>query len=1501
MSQAKYSLILVLCLMVALPFVSLAETLPELNYTMTSEDNMVVNYAGDLPDRNPTLPVIKQPQSKNPKAHVSYYFYEKSAGGGGYGYLGGQACVRGQQVPADSGKTEVAFICKKDQVQVFNLAQSLETPSFTIDLSSSTGEIKDIAMSSGSAGVAIRFYKLDPTTLDFVDFDSTSSTPVKINASNSPFTYPRIVKTPSTNEIYMAYFQSSTSSTPLGTQVGQLYFYSKGNRTFTYDLASFASLSDIVFIKHIQFVPNSPDHLIVNVYKKGTTESPNVVAMLCTYTISQSSFELTSCISAVKNQSTFGDGLVASVGLGATSTIKLIQYTHQDSILSTYNYDLTSKTLSAPVAFPRTVTSLKQNAVQYRRMSTVITGESSLSLIVTFDQQAVAAIHDINVDTLTFEHFSSPSSYSIVPLKNNLFVSQVQSFLWYSKVDPSQGKYKLQISGRDFIVNNTYPIILEDLNKNTQQINLKIAFAKKKSITIDLTTSNFQISNYYSESTSFRYPREAFDQTLVDLNFKPSKNSNIRFGTQQTFSNYKIHYHNSGPEGVISQAYIFGDFGIFAYVKDGKTTVAAVECHYNDLIFNLTLPVQCTYHDSSQWVTLQGALNPNVYWSKNTAKPGIIYFDVHQQGTTVYLQPLTKTAPVSSLISQEPQADTLKHIYAVLNGPLPAKGSSALESSTDLYVEFTHYDGKVNVYIAPDFDVSTLAASQQYQFTSEDFGFGSHSELFCPLSVVTCPHDERFHEIVNKCLEGPTTVIKFYMRGFDPTTKQPTIEMHGNVALDSHFGVDDYISKDFVTFCTTGDEFLTFSESTGLLFGKNTAQDSSTHNFNLQEFGIDKATSMHCLKEVQSVIIQGIDNNGSEIFVALRGNNQFSTDGGVFGTFKTPGSNKFVSFKASEAITVLTMGAFIDTNNELTFTIMNYGDVSAQVNVPTNTTLLDCKLESTYTNNRNFSVDVNILDSMDDYVAINFDDVTSVEPKVGTIDLESTVKINQAYDDVKLIFDDGTKQEDLGITLTGRLQAGDKMTVSQVYTDIIRNGGVIVGLNQQPSTTTVTFLDEDLKPLAPSTTVNDQCDFADATVAAEASDNNSRTRAALLGCRLGANQYLRSFILKGNTVTTGKTDSMRIDGISIAGLNKTTFIVSTTYTFRYWAYIWTLSDQGEFKNVMTIPNVRRATFISDETNLDDKIRTSLLAVAPGTNHIRSYAFSSDNLNTPVEASLKLQKFNGYIRRLECSFNLCFMQLSGSGYFYFKALWNNLNQDLRVVLSAPLDPLPFYGRLKRVQITPFTIAVQIGSNDFKNYKMAVYNLLEASRKVYTSFDITSFDTQFLLRTIIPFSKSKEGNKLGPINATNYKLANLMIKDGTAVQQYSVSPILIQMKKKLTDEQLGKINIIFTTKVRNMDNKPALQEIIMTQFINDNPSPKPDSGSTSDSNNKGPIGLLIAVIVIFVLIAISILVGLGILFYLHATGIQKTNDSLIKPLNEQDDYETLNIDTLATEQA
>lgn len=74
---------------------------------------------------------------------------------------------------------------------------------------------------------------------------------------------------------------------------------------------------------------------------------------------------------------------------------------------------------------------------------------------------------------------------------------------------------------------------------------------------------------------------------------------------------------------------------LFSY-KDTKDNIYAVAGYCKGESTNVTTPRKCMISPENYFVNITGELNENVYLSKNNERPGMIFFDVSNAGTTVH-------------------------------------------------------------------------------------------------------------------------------------------------------------------------------------------------------------------------------------------------------------------------------------------------------------------------------------------------------------------------------------------------------------------------------------------------------------------------------------------------------------------------------------------------------------------------------------------------------------------------------------------------------------------------------------------------------------------------------------------------------------------------------------------------------------------------------------------------------------------------------------------------
>ena len=116
------------------------------------------------------------------------------------------------------------------------------------------------------------------------------------------------------------------------------------------------------------------------------------------------------------------------------------------------------------------------------------------------------------------------------------------------------------------------------------------------------------------------------------------------------------------------------EYGIVEYEAQGehkKRFVAGIRCIYDpknekNEVFECSVQA-----DKKQHIEIKGALWPDIYASKYSAKPGTIFMDVTGEGSTIYFLP----SKFDKKFEKSPKIPTvtlsnLKHMFAVIGGDL---------------------------------------------------------------------------------------------------------------------------------------------------------------------------------------------------------------------------------------------------------------------------------------------------------------------------------------------------------------------------------------------------------------------------------------------------------------------------------------------------------------------------------------------------------------------------------------------------------------------------------------------------------------------------------------------------------------------------------------------------------------------------------------------------------------------------------------------------------------
>lgn len=177
----------------------------------------------------------------------------------------------------------------------------------------------------------------------------------------------------------------------------------------------------------------------------------------------------------------------------------------------------------------------------------------------------------------------------------------------------------------------------------------------------------------------------------------------IQLSSSNILSLYQIKFVNDVIESDnILKAYFYGGHGIVLFLNtNSEKMVAGVVCDFGNPFPEEVNTLTCKVDFPENWVKIQNNLYPQVYQSKNRRHQGIIFFDVIAQATLVHMVSPDFRPLISTSLTQEPYLETLSYIHVITS----ADYSSNDEISTDLYLEFLHFDGTINVYIAEDFDL----------------------------------------------------------------------------------------------------------------------------------------------------------------------------------------------------------------------------------------------------------------------------------------------------------------------------------------------------------------------------------------------------------------------------------------------------------------------------------------------------------------------------------------------------------------------------------------------------------------------------------------------------------------------------------------------------------------------------------------------------------------------------------------------------------------------------
>ena len=432
---------------------------------------------------------------------------------------------------------------------------------------------------------------------------------------------------------------------------------------------------------------------------------------------------------------------------------------------------------------------------------------------------------------------------------------------------------------------------------------------------------------YYSTPGFYQIPRKllpgnnlSFSTSALDQNgaVDPSIQIVSEVSETQNFDFKRL------PENVKMVSVFFRDIrNALVLVEDNTTQAQSVYLAISDIQAdsNLSKSTKSTLNIvKNSKTTIHGELSEFVYASQNPTSPGFIFFDLTNEGTYVTLlssnmhvfQEKSKNDFIGKrdldifenqiFISSE-KKEGIKHIFAAING------DQSKNQQNDLYIYFSRGVSPLNVYIAPNFDLKKMDVSNPNTLLGSQVGLDSDESIFCPVAVVTCPHDDRFTEITNSCGKGDDRILKFYFMGFKSGENTPNLTIKQQVLIDRTFFGTSPESSYNLQFCPSGDEFTVFNPSTGQAYGTSTQKGSSVHNLKLQNyFDFDKKevkfTTMHCIKDLSVMVFQGEVRRGlaeEMVFVVVWGNEDHDVRYNVANiyTYAVPNTRRAKNYQVS--------------------------------------------------------------------------------------------------------------------------------------------------------------------------------------------------------------------------------------------------------------------------------------------------------------------------------------------------------------------------------------------------------------------------------------------------------------------------------------------------------------------------------------------------------------------------------------------------------------------------